>query len=396
MSVAERQAPATTLRPGNPEDVGMSRQQLQHVGELAQTWLKQGLIQSLVALVARHGRIVFYEGFGRQLPGKDSPPVGLDSVFPMASITKVFTATALMLLVEEGQVGLNRRVREYIPEFAGEGKDAILVRHLLTHTSGISEDPLEAYAKERPATTIPPTEATLHPLMSEHLVLRYGGPLWKPAGAEMSYADFNFELAGEIVRRVSRKSLADVARERIFEPLGMTDTHYCRVDVPRHRRAWRGPDPEDPWRDAIETERIVQGSGRSWATAMDLAIFCQMFLNRGAYGDIRILSPATVSEMTRNQIPGVRSTFLNEVFPEASWGFGWSVHGSKTGLCGALYSPEAFEHWAASGAYVWADPVYDLVGIYLATGPTLHSDEGKAMWRNDLFTDAVTAAVVHP
>jgi CubicO group peptidase (beta-lactamase class C family) len=127
---------------------------------------------------------------------------------------------------------------------------------------------------------------------------------------------------------------------------------------------------------------------------MDLAIFCQMFLNRGAYGDIRILSPASVAAMTRNQIPGVRATFLNETFPEASWGLGWSVHGNKTGLCGALYSPEAFEHWAASGAYVWADPVYDLVGIYCAAAPSPHSDEGKAMWRNDIFTDAVTAAVV--
>jgi CubicO group peptidase (beta-lactamase class C family) len=188
--------------------------------------------------------------------------------------------------------------------------------------------------------------------------------------------------------------LSDFASSRIFEPLGMTDTHYCRADVPRQRRAWRRPDPEDPWRDAIETERIVQGSGRLWATAMDLAIFCQMFLNRGAYGDAQILSPASVAEMTRNQIPGIRSTFLTEVFPEASWGLGWSIHGNKTGLCGALYSPEAFEHWGAGGAYVWVDPVYDLVGIYLAVAPNPHTDEGKAMWRNNIFTDAVTAAVV--
>jgi CubicO group peptidase (beta-lactamase class C family) len=396
MSVAERQAPATTLLPGNPEDVGMSRQQLQRVRELAGGWLEQGLIQGLVALVARRGQIVLYERFGRQLPEMDSPLVALDSIFPMASITKIFTATAVMLLVEEGRVGLNRRVREYVPEFAGEGKDAILVRHLLTHTSGIDEDQLEAYAKERLGIAIPTTEATLHPLMNEYLVLRYDCPLSKPPGAEMSYADFNLELAGEIVRRVTGKSLADFAGSRIFEPLGMTDTHYCRADVPRERRAWRGPSLEDPWRDALEVERIVQGASRSWATAMDMAIFCQMFLNQGAYGDVRILSPASVAEMTRNQIPGVSATFLNETFPEASWGLGWSIHGNKTGLCGTLYSPEAFEHWGAGGAYVWVDPLYDLVGIYLAAAPDPHSDEGKAMWRNDIFTDAVTAAVVDP
>lgn len=396
MSVAERQTPAATLRRGDPGDVGMSSQQLQHVGELAQGWLAQGLIQGLVAIVARHGQIVLYERFGRQLPDKDSPPAALDSIFPMASITKVFTATAVMVLVEEGRLGLNRRVREYVPEFTGEGKDRVLVRHLLTHTSGIGEDELETYVKERPGIAIPPAEATLHPLMNEYMVKRYDCPLWKPPGAEMSYADFNFELAGEMVRRVSGTSLADFASSRIFEPLGMTDTRYCRADVPRHRRAWRGPDPDDSWREVIETERIAQGSGRSWATAMDMAIFCQTFLNRGAYGDARILSPASVAEMTRNQIPGIASTFLNEVFPEATWGLGWSIHGNKTGLCGSLYSPEAFEHWGSGGAYVWVDPVYDLVGIYCAVAPNPHSDEGKAMWRNDIFTDAVTAAVVDP
>ena len=394
MRRVERQVEATTLRPGDPESVGMSRPRLRHVADMAESWLDQGHMQCLVALVARHGQVVFYERFGRQLPEKESPAVELDSIFPLASVTKLFTATAVMLLVEEGRVGLNRRVREYIPEFAGEGKEAALVRHLLTHTTGVTDEQVDAYAKERQAITISPSDATLHPLMNEYLVKRYDCPLTNTPGAVMTYADFNFELAGEIVRRVSGTSLAEFARSRIFAPLGMTDTHYRRMEVQRHRRAWRGPDPEDQWREAIEVEPIVQGSSRSWSSAMDMAIFCQMFLNRGAYGDTRILSPASVREMTRNQIPGVRATFLNEVFPEASWGLGWSIHGNKTGLCGALYSPEAFEHWGASGVYIWVDPTYDLVGIYLAIAPTPHSDEGKALWRSDLFTDAVTAAVV--
>jgi len=344
-------------------------------------------------LVARHGQIVFYENVGRRQTEADSPLVALDSIFPVASITKLFTATAVMLLVEDGEVGLNRRVREYIPEFSGEGKEAVLVRHLLSHTSGINEDQLEAYAKERPRLTVPPAERTLHPLMHEYLVYRYDSPLWKPPGVEMSYASFNFELAGEIVRRVSGRSLADFARSRIFDPLGMTDTHYSRMDVPRHRRAWSSPDAEDPWHERIEVEPIVQGSSRAWSAAMDMGIFCQMFLNRGAYGDVRVLSPASVTEMTRNQIPGVPATYFDETFAEASWGLGWSIHGNKTGLCGELYSPEAFEHWGGSGVYVWVDPTYDLVGVYLAIAPSPHSDQGWTGWRNDFFMDAVTSAV---
>jgi CubicO group peptidase (beta-lactamase class C family) len=372
----------------------MSAQKVRRAAELVKRWVDAGDMQGIVVLVARRGTIILHEVFGKLAPEENAPALALDALFPIASMTKLITATAIMVLVEEGRVGLNRPVAEYIPEFGGEGKDAVLVHHLLTHTSGLNEEALEAHAKERTDTVaVPPAPTTLHPLINEYLWRRCGCPLWKPPGEEMSYADFNFDLAGEIVRRVSGRALDEFARERIFQPLGMKDTYYCRSDAPGHRRVRRQPDPTvDQSVEAVfDSERVCQGGGRAWSTAMDLAIFGQMFLDGGAYGGVRVLSPASVTAMTRNQIPGVSARFLEEYLPEASWGLGWSIHGRKTGLCGALYSAEAFEHWGNGGTYLWVDPVYAIVGVYFSIVPTgIYTDP----WRNDLFADAVTAAVM--
>ncbi len=380
----------------------MSTPRIQHVKELAEQWMQEGVAQTMVLLVARHGIIVFHEAFGRLTPDADALPTPLDAIFPLASITKVLTATALMTLVEGGRVGLNRPVSTYVPEFVGEGKEKVLVRHLLTHTSGMQEEELEKSAKgNQGKIAIPPAEETLHPLVNEYLHLRYGCPLWKPPGEEMSYADFNFDLVGEVVRRVSKTSLDRFATAKILQPLGMKDTHYCRIDAPRERRV-RGPADSDsvpdPFAIAAERERLCTGSGYALSTALDMAILGQMFFNGGDYGEARVLSPAAVAAMTRNQTPGVGSKFLDEVFPEASWGLGWSVHGSKTGKCGGLYSPEAFEHWGWGGTYLWVDPRYEVVGVYFSAAPmpTDMTVNWAKSWRSDVFTDAVTAAVVEP
>jgi serine-type D-Ala-D-Ala carboxypeptidase len=226
-------------------------------------------------------------------------------------------------------------------------------------------------------------------------------PLWKPADEEMSYADYNFELVGEIVRRVSRMPLHRFARTRIFPPLGMGDTYYCAPDAPSERRVRRAT--PIPWDltgetfEAFETGGLYSAASSALSTAQALAIFGQMFLNRGAYGSAGLLSPASVAAMTRNQIPGVRSTFLEEVFPEASWAFGWGVHGSKTNLVARLSSASSFEHSESGGAFFRVDPTNDLVGVYLSATKVM---ESVAQWmvnyRRDLFMDAVTAAVVEP
>ena len=407
------------LQPGTPQEAGLSAARIAHIAKLAANWVAQGVTPALVVLVARRGRIVLHEAFGRLTPAPAAPALPRDAIYPLSSLSKPVTATAVMILVEDGLVGLNRPVAEYIPEFVGEGKPAVLVHHLLTHTSGLREEDVNLHIDQKrlAGVQIPPPADTQHPKTNELLFLGYDTPLWKSPGVEMSYCSYGCDLLGEIVRRVSGQSLQAFARERIFAPLGMQDTWYSVPDLVRHRIVRRPPTapyagPESPgWEnlsvypvrgplsawtpgiDSREWEELPSGAGGVYSTALDMAKFGQMFLNRGRYGETRILSPAAVEAMTRNQIPGISAQNSDQFLPEAGWGFCWDIHGQKKALYdGTLHSPHAFAHGGGGGVLLWVDPLYEIVGIYFSV--VLRNTPGSEHeWMGDLFMNAVTAAV---
>jgi hypothetical protein len=175
--------------------------------------------------------------------------------------------------------------------------------------------------------------------------------------------------------------------------LGMIDSSYGLPEALVPRLVLRGPAAHEPDLDTPIFRQRAWGSAGVFSTARDMAIFGQMFLNGGVYGDQRILSPASVAAMTHDRLPGIPARIINEFFPEASWGLGWSIHGRKTGWCGGLYSPRAYEHWGSGGVYLWVDPTYDVVGAYFSVIPVPEADPGYTELQ-DLFTDAVTAALV--
>ncbi len=381
------------LRSGSPEEAGISPERVQQILKRAKGWVDEGSVAALVVLAAHRGVIFLHEAFGPQTPEPGAPPLAHDAIFPLASISKVITATAVMMLVEEGRVGLNRPVADYLPELTGEGKGAVQVRHLLTHTSGLRDEDVDAYAeKKKGLVDLPPDDGGMPPDLYENLAPRWDAPLWKSPGEEMAYAGYNYRLLGEIVRRVSGRSLAAFAQARIFGPLGMKDSSYGLPQALEPRVVLRGPTAHEPDLDTPEFQQRAWGAAGAFSTALDMAIFGQMFLNRGAYGDHRVLSPATVAAMTRDQVPGVQARILTEFFPEASWGLGWSIHGRKTGWCGGLYSPQAYEHWGSGGVYLWVDPTYDVVGVYFSAIPVPETDP-RYTELQDLFTDAVSAAI---
>jgi CubicO group peptidase (beta-lactamase class C family) len=120
-----------------------------------------------------------------------------------------------------------------------------------------------------------------------------------------------------------------------------------------------------------------------------------MFLNRGRYGDVRVLSPAAVVQMTRNQIPGISGRYDGEVFPEVSWGLGWSVLGEKKAeRDGSLRSAQSFDHGGGGGVFLWVDPVYEIVGAYFSVVLRVLPPFDNHDWNTDLFMNMVTAAVV--
>jgi CubicO group peptidase (beta-lactamase class C family) len=391
------------LRPGTPEEAGMSPARVENLRRLGASWVEDGTHPALVLLVARRGVIVLYEAWGAQRPEPDYAPLQKDSILPMGSIAKTTTATCAMLLVEDGLLGLNRPVQEYVPEFEGSGKENVLVHHLLTHTSGLQDEDIITSSFRRgdvddglPADPDSTQDHFLRPAVEAICSAR----LFQPPGESMSYSTTGIILLGEVIRRVSGQALADFAWERLFEPLGMTDTAYGLPESLRPRRVRFPPDAKSDVGVTADAMNSLQRASIPWpdaglsSTSLDIARFGQIFLDGGKIEGKRLLSAATVREMTRNQIPGIGTKFLTEYHKEASWGYGWAIKGfEKWRLFTAdLDSPATFWHAGASGAYLWADPTYDLVGFCFGVTTQAYAD-GMPKHTHGLFVNAATAAV---
>jgi CubicO group peptidase (beta-lactamase class C family) len=356
----------------------------------ASEWLDPMRMRSAVLLAARRGKIVYHEAHGPLTWEPDAPSLLKDTIFSVASIAKPVTATAAMVLVEDGKLGLNRPIKEYLPEVCGEATDDIEVQHLLTHTSGFEDQEAEtlyvAALKEQLEGS-----ATVDDLYY-HERAPYFDALWPlrstfSPGSKMSYCSHNLNLLGEIIRRVSGQSLNDFAGERLFGPLAMKDTSYGRDRSKQDRwviRSAESPLIEEEWGASILN-----------VTALDLARFGQMFLDKGRCAAGRILSPASVHEMTRNQIPEVGVSFFGQEDVEASWGLGWAIQGDKRWLwsSGTLTPEGTFNHIGGGGSAIWIDPVNEIVGVYLSVCLDIDFEKMEHHWNLDLFQNMVTAAV---
>jgi serine-type D-Ala-D-Ala carboxypeptidase len=304
-------------------------------------------------------------------------------------------------------LGLNRPAKDYLPELCGDGADEILVHHLLTHTTTYPfeiEPPwLEDEARKRAAGfEVPPCPEGQDSIIHEKLSLHWDGPRVARVGEVMVYSSHNYVLLGEIVRRLSGRGLEELARERIFDPLGMHDSYYVVPESESHRVVQRTReipfgDPDNPFMPCIgsrEWQQTPDGGGGVLSTPRDMVTFGQMFLNRGRYGDARILSPAAVAAMTRDQIPGLGALLLNIVAARASWGYGWQIVSPTKWkyFDGSLQPLGTFGHPGAGGVNYWIDRDHDLIGAYFEVTARLSPDY-NLLWNFDLFQNAITAAV---
>jgi len=395
----ERGSEANVLHSGTPEEAGFLPERIQLIRERAAGWVEDGRTASLVILAARRGVIALREAFGQLTFHENSPPLAVDSIFPVRSVSKPVTAAAAMLLVEDGKLSLNRPVTEYIPELSGKHTWRILVHNLLTHTSGfagVDADKLISQQAEK-GIKLPPRDKTQHPDIHERLSLTYPLELRKRVGERLIYTGHNYLLLSEIIRRISGRSFWDFTKERIFQPLGMKDSSF-RLETPFEGRiVKRASDaPGHTYLNSREVLDRPEGNAGLLSTALDLAIFCQTFLNGGAYGGMRLLSLPTVSEMTRNQIPGTGTiNSFGDWIPEASWGLGWMVQSHPRWVYsqGALQPRGTFFHQGAGGSGMWVDPVNEIVGVFLSVCMHMHEKVDTTDWDYDLYQNMVTAAV---
>lgn len=276
--------------------------------------------------------------FGHLTYEPDAPPVTDGTLYDLASLTKVVaTTTMAMILVDEGRLDLDQPVQEVLPGFQGPGKEAVTVRHLLTHSSGL--DAVAPLFRE-----ISGQAAYVERIQT--LDLGY------PPGSRSVYSDLGIILLGEILERKAGQSLEAFVRERVLSPLRMHETMFRPPPELLPRTA---PTEFDPWRGRLahgevhDENAFAMGGAAPHAglfgTAGDLARFARMLLGGGVLEGRRVVSRETVELFTRRA--GI---------PDSDRALGWDTKSAEGSSAGILFSPRSYGHTGFTGTSLWIDP----------------------------------------
>jgi CubicO group peptidase (beta-lactamase class C family) len=400
-----------------PDDVGLSSERLQRVGQLMQRYIDAKVISGGITVVARRGRIAHFETHGLT-DIEHNTPMRKDAIFRMASMSKPVTGVAIMMLLEEGKLRLNDPVSKFIPEFkdtkvaiekpvpagaAAPGRGGqpprapeiyavpanreITIRDLLTHTSGLESGGVGS----REGARIAPRNtsenlATYIPKLGAVPLDFQPGTMWRYSALA------GIETLGRIVEVVSGSTFDRFLKERIFAPLGMKDTAFVVPDekLPRvatlYSRSPKGLQRQDTpaW---LSTKTLFSGGGGLWSTADDYIQFAQMLVNGGELNGKRLLSPRTVDLMASNHV--------GQLFAESTangsrrgMGFGLTVEVVVDPIeAGRRTSTGSFGWDGAFGTHFWVDRKEQLAGLLLIQQAT------NAMLNRD-FENAVMQAVI--
>ena len=319
----------------------------------------------VVVVVGTGDQTLYEKAFGFRAVQPAEEPMTLDTVFDLASLTKVVgTTTAVMTLIDDGRLRLNDTVASHIPGFERYGKGGITIRHLMTHVSGLRPD------------------VDLHPWTGYDAAIALAideVPTSAP-GEKFVYSDINFFVLGDIVKRVTGQSLDAYLKARVFGPLGMTETGYLppKTLLPRiaptercaEQDAWPCKRPEAaPLRGIVHDPTArrmggIAGHAGLFSTAHDLQLFARMLLGNGKLGNVRVLSVAAVRTMTSPQTPPGMTSVR---------GLGWDIDTSYSSNRGDLFPVgTTYGHTGFTGTSVWIDPTSNSYVIFLSS--RLHPD----------------------
>jgi uncharacterized protein YbbC (DUF1343 family) len=348
LCAATQTCPAAQRLPSaRPEALGISSAALDRIDGAVREALERGQLPGAVILIAHRGKVIFRRAYGWRSREPANTLMGTDTVFDLASLTKpIATATAILLLLEDGKLLLTDPVSRHLPAFAGGRRDRVTIEHLLLHTSGlIADNPLADYRDGRRKALERICRLT---------------PLAEP-GTRFVYSDLNYILLGEIVTRLSGRPLDRFTHERIFAPLGMNDTTFNPQGKLRERAApterqggrWLAGEVHDPRARLLGG---VAGHAGLFSTADDLAVYAQMLLDGGAYGGRRVLAPATVRLMTAPRpVPGGLRTY------------GWDMDTKFSKNRGSLFpAGKSFGHTGFTGTSLWIGPGSRTTVVFLS------------------------------
>lgn len=302
-------------------------------------WVADGVVPGAAVAVARHGVLIGDRYAGKSAAGAGLP-VGPDTLYSVASITKIFTATLAMRLVDAGLCSLDEPVRRWVPDFAGSERREIGLRELLSHTSGMPKDDpaeLELWAREASFAEIAASCSAL--------------PLVEQPGTRVTYSNAAYWVAGAALSTIVGAAFPDALREWVIEPAGLRNTFinppaevYPRIA----RRYGRTKIVNAPY-----GRRLGSPAGGLFASVRDLARFAGSF-NRAT----GLISPGALSVMTSDQTGGLAGGIDGLMtWPRCAWGIGWEVRCDKRPhWTGGLTSPRTVCHIGQGGGLVWFDP----------------------------------------
>lgn len=318
---------------------GLREADLAPIAEIVEKEIQAGHIPGAVVLIGNQGKVVYRRAFGSRALRPEKLPMTEDTIFDLASLTKVIaTTTAVMQLVENGKLRLEDPIAKYWPEFTANGKEHITVRELLTHYSGLRPD-------LNLRTNWTGYDTALKLIVAEKPVL--------PADTGFLYSDINFAILGELVQRISGLPLEVYCARHIFTPLQMKDTGFKPAPAQRPRVAptayWHGQMLQGEVHDPT-AHRMGGAAGHAglFSTADDLASFAQMLLDGGSANGERVLSPLSVEKMTTPQSPPNKMRLR---------GLGWNIEAPFASDWGELSPRYAYGHTGFTGTSLWIDPV---------------------------------------
>ena len=330
---------------GESRNDTISNPAFRSVEKLINNSIRDSAFPGAVLLVWKDGKIIFEKPFGRLTYDDSSAEVTTNTIFDLASLTKVIAATtAAMICVDRKLFGINDKISKYIPGFAQNGKENVTIKNLLMHNSG-----LPAYKKFYVLYSDP--QQVLDDI--------YASQPSYPPGTKTVYSDLGMITLGKVIEKVTGKSLDVFCNENIFKPLGMSDTYYNPPKTLRYRIA---PTEFDHyWRNRLligevhdETASLLKGvSGHAglFSTAGDISKVLQMLLQKGMYEGKSIIDSAVVSMFLTRQ-PNGRA-------------LGWDMKSPTGSSAGSLFSSESYGHTGFTGTSVWTDPVRKLFVIFL-------------------------------
>jgi CubicO group peptidase (beta-lactamase class C family) len=364
-----------------PEKVGLSSKVLNQINTVMQKYVDDKKLSGMITMVARHGKIVKFESFGTR---NKKQPMQLNTIFRMASMTKPITSVAVMILYDEGRFQLDDPVANYIPEFknmkvfssvdkngvhVADQVTQMTIRDLLTHTSGLASGgentPVDSMYRSANLS-----DGTLKDMIEKLTNI----PLLYQPGTRWNYSKSTDVLA-YLVEVISGKPFDVFLKERIFNPLKMSDTDYyvpeekmnrvAAVYTPSRSGGIKSFNPEGG--SISKPVKFLSGNGGLFSTATDYMVFSQMLLNKGEYDSIRILKENTVELMISNQISNVimpKDDFFGSLLAGMGYGLGFAVlnennPSNSTGTAGSYW-------WAGTAnTYFYIDPQKDLILIFL-------------------------------